>query len=53
MQIDHWKISTRLGAGFGLVLLMTGALMAVGLAGLAGVGGASRDITGDDGKSVV
>jgi methyl-accepting chemotaxis protein len=48
MQIDNWKISTRLGAGFGLVLLMTGALVAVGLGGLAGVGAASRDITDHD-----
>ncbi len=50
MQLDDWKISTRLGAGFGLVLLMMGALVAVGLAGLAGAGAASREITGNDGS---
>jgi methyl-accepting chemotaxis protein len=45
MQLDNWKISTRLGAGIGLVGLMAGALLAVGL---AGVGAASRDISGKD-----
>ena len=48
MQLDDWKISTRLELGFGLVLLMAGALWAVGLGGLAGVGAANRDITGND-----
>ncbi len=31
MQLDNLKVSTRLGAGFGLVLLLTGGLLAVGL----------------------
>lgn len=47
MQLDNLKISTRLGAGFGLVLLLTGGVMAVGLGQLAGAGAFSRDLGGD------
>jgi hypothetical protein len=36
MQLDNLKVSTRLGAGFGLVLLLTAGLMAVGLNHIAG-----------------
>ncbi|EJL85288.1 methyl-accepting chemotaxis protein [Polaromonas sp. CF318] len=49
MQLDNLKISTRLGAGFGLVLLLAGGLMAVGLGQLAGAGAGafSRELSGD------
>lgn len=47
MQLDNLKISTRLGAGFGLVLLLAGGLMAVGLGQLAAAGAFSRDLSGD------
>lgn len=47
MQLDNLKVSTRLGAGFGLVLLLTGGLLAVGLSQLAGAGAFSRDVSGD------
>ncbi|MFS2035881.1 methyl-accepting chemotaxis protein [Polaromonas sp. CT11-55] len=47
MQLDNLKISTRLGAGFGLVLLLAGGLMAVGLGQLAGAGAFSRELSGD------
>jgi methyl-accepting chemotaxis protein len=47
MQLDDLKISTRLGAGFGLVLLLTGGLLAVGLNQLAGAGAFSRTLSGD------
>jgi methyl-accepting chemotaxis protein len=36
MQLDNLKVSTRLGAGFSLVLLLTAGLMAVGLSHIAG-----------------
>jgi methyl-accepting chemotaxis protein len=36
MQLDNLKVSTRLGMGFGLVLLLTASLMAVGLTHMAG-----------------
>ena len=39
MQLDNLKVSTRLGAGFGLVLLLTASLMAVGLGHMAGAEG--------------
>jgi methyl-accepting chemotaxis protein len=47
MQLDNLKVSTRLGTGFGLVLLLTGGLLAVGLSQLAGAGAFSRDLSGD------
>ena len=47
MQLDNLKISTRLGAGFGLVLLLAGGLLAVGLGQLAGASAFSRDLSGD------
>lgn len=47
MQLDNLKISTRLGAGFGLVLLLTGGLLAVGLSQLTGAGAFSRDLSSD------
>jgi methyl-accepting chemotaxis protein len=47
MQLDNLKIGTRLGAGFGMVLLLMGGLMTVGLSHLAGVGAVSRDIAGN------
>jgi len=47
MQLDNLKISTRLGAGFGLVLLLAGGLVAVGLGQLAGAGAFSRELSGD------
>ncbi|MEO8022242.1 methyl-accepting chemotaxis protein [Polaromonas sp.] len=48
MQLDNLKVSTRLWAGFGIVWLLMGGLMAVGLTSLAGVGTVSRDIAGAD-----
>ncbi|MGC1172477.1 methyl-accepting chemotaxis protein [Polaromonas sp.] len=48
MQLDNLKVSTRLWAGFGIVWLLMGGLMAVGLASLAGVGAVSRDMAGAD-----
>jgi len=48
MQLDNLKVGTRLWAGFGIVWLLMGGLMAVGLTSLAGVGAVSRDITSTD-----
>jgi methyl-accepting chemotaxis protein len=48
MPLKNIKISTRLGAGFGTLLLLMGGLMAVGLAHLAEVGAISRHIVGGD-----
>lgn len=48
MQLDNLKVSTRLWAGFGIVWLLMGGLMAVGLTSLAGVGTVSRDMAGAD-----
>ncbi|WP_104654753.1 methyl-accepting chemotaxis protein [Ralstonia insidiosa] len=38
MKTANLKIGVRLGAGFGIVLTLMGALIAVGLIGLAGIG---------------
>ncbi|SFB79857.1 methyl-accepting chemotaxis protein [Polaromonas sp. OV174] len=48
MHLENLKISTRLMAAFGLLLLLMGGLTAVGLSHLAGVGAISQQIAGTD-----
>ena len=47
MQLDDLKVSTRLGLGVGLVLLLAGSLMTVGFSQLSGAGAFSRGVSGD------
>jgi hypothetical protein len=48
MSLANWKVRTRLGAGFGVVLLLMAALIAVGIAGLRGMDGVARELIGNE-----
>ncbi|MDO8251879.1 MAG: MCP four helix bundle domain-containing protein, partial [Rhodoferax sp.] len=48
MSLANLKVSTRLGAGFGLVLLLMLLLLAVGLVRLDGIAQVNQQILGED-----
>ena len=48
MNIANMKIGTRLGAGFGLVLVMVAALAVVALSNLGSIGDSSREMIKED-----
>ena len=48
MPLKNLKVSTRLGAGFGLVFLLMGGLIAISLAHMADIGAINRQIVGSD-----
>ncbi|HSV52617.1 MAG TPA: methyl-accepting chemotaxis protein [Burkholderiaceae bacterium] len=48
MSFANWKVSTRMGAGFGLVLLLMAALLTVGVMRLSSVGAANRQTARND-----
>jgi methyl-accepting chemotaxis protein len=48
MSFANWKVGTRLGAGFGLVLFLTAVLLALAMSRLYSVGAANRQTAGYD-----
>ena len=47
MRIANMKIGTRLGAGFGLILLLVAAIGVTGVMRLENINGASRNLVDD------